>query len=69
MNAAAKALSRLSPVDLREVFTTEAGDFTPWLAQDDNLKLVGDTIGLILQYEAQEKGVGPYRADILWKSG
>jgi hypothetical protein len=58
-------LGRLSRVDLRKVFTSEAGDFTPWLALPENLKLLSETVGLILEYEAQEKYVGPYRADIL----
>src|SRR5437899_7783973 len=67
MMKSAAALARLSRVDLREVFTTEAGDFTPWLAQAENLKLLADAIGLDLEYEAQEKWVGAYRADILCK--
>lgn len=60
-------LGRLERVDLRNVWTTEAGDFTPWLAEEDNLRLLGDTIGLELELEAQEKDVGPFRADILCK--
>ena len=55
----AAALGRLEKVDLREVFTTEAGGFTPWLAQEENLKLLGETIGIELELEAQEKEVGP----------
>jgi len=60
-------LGRLQKVDLREVFATEAGDFTPWLAQEENLKLLGEAIGIDLQLESQEKDVGPFRADILCK--
>lgn len=60
-------LGRLEKVELREVFTDEARDFTPWLAQEENLKLLGDTIGLDLALESQEKDVGPFRADILCK--
>lgn len=60
-------LSRLEKVDPRTVWPTEAGDFTPWLAQEENLKLLGDTIGVELELEAQEKDVGPFRADILCK--
>ena len=58
-------LGRLEMVDLHEVFKTEAGDFTPWLASEGNLKLLGETIGIELELEAQEKEVGPFRADIL----
>jgi hypothetical protein len=41
--------------------------FTPWLAQEDNIYLLGDAIGIELEVEAQEKNVGPFRADILCK--
>ncbi len=60
-------LSRLSKVDLREVWNNEATDFTPWLAMEENLGLLGDTIGIDLELEAQEKNVGPFKADILCK--
>ena len=60
-------LSRLEHVELREKFKSESSDFTPWLAEDENISLLGDTIGLDLQVEAQEKDVGPFRADILCK--
>ena len=58
-------LGRLERVDLRKVWLGEASDFTPWLAQEENLALLGDTIGLDLAWEATEKDVGPFRADIL----
>lgn len=58
-------LGRLTQVMLREVFASEANDFTPWLAQESNLKLLGEAIGIDLVLEAQEKEVGPFRADIL----
>jgi hypothetical protein len=61
-------LGRLQRVDLREAWSSEASDFTPWLAQEGNLKLLGDTIGIELELESQEKGVGPFRADILCKN-
>lgn len=60
-------LGRLEKVDLRDVWATEASDFTPWLAREENIALLGDTIGLELEVEAQEKNVGPFRADILCK--
>lgn len=60
-------LGKLEKVDLRQIWESEAGDFTPWLATEDNIKLLGDTIGLELEVEAQEKEVGPFRADILCK--
>lgn len=62
-----KQLGRLMKIDLRDVWSKEAGDFTPWLALEENLTLVGETIGLELELEAQEKNVGPFRADLLCK--
>lgn len=63
----AKSLGRLQRVDLREIWSSESSAFTPWLAQPENLKLLGETIGIELECEAQEKEVGPFRADILCK--
>ena len=62
-----KNLGRLRKVDLREAWTSEPGDFTPWLALEENLKLLGETIGIDLELESQEKDVGPFRADLLCK--
>lgn len=60
-------LGRLEHVDLRHVWQTEAQDFTPWLAREDNLALLGETLGIDLELEAVEQNVGPFRADILCK--
>ena len=60
-------LGRLERVDVRDVWKTEAGDFTPWLGREENIALLGETIGIDLEVEAQEKFVGPFRADILCK--
>ena len=60
-----RELGRLERVDLREVWASEASDFTPWLAGEENIAILGDVIGLDLEVEAQEKEVGPFRADIL----
>jgi len=56
-------------VDLRQAWETEAGDFTPWLAQPQNLKLLYEAIGLDeLELEGQEQNVGPFRADIVCRN-
>jgi len=52
---------------LRDIWKSEAQHFTPWLAENENLALLGETIGLDLELEAVEKDVGPFRADILCK--
>lgn len=63
----ARTLGRLQKVELREVWSSESSHFTPWLAQEENLKLLGEAIGIELELESQEKEVGPFRADILCK--
>lgn len=32
--------------DLREVWPNEALDFTPWLAKEENLSILGEAIGI-----------------------
>ena len=61
-------LSRLTKVSLREVWADEAADFTPWLAENENIKLLANSLGLELEVEEQEKQIGPFRADILCKN-
>lgn len=61
-------LGRLESVPLREVWKSESGDFTPWLAREENLRLLGETVALDLELEKQEQGVGPFRADLLCKN-
>lgn len=60
-------LGKLMKVELRDIWVSESSDFTPWLAREDNLAILGETLGLELELEAQEKAVGPFRADILCK--
>lgn len=60
-------LSRLERVELRDIWLSEASDFTPWLARKENLDILGETLGIDLELEAQERPVGPFRADILCK--
>ena len=62
------ALARLVPVDLRDCWKNEATDFTRWLAREENTQLLGDTIGLELELESRETPVGPFQADLLYKS-
>jgi hypothetical protein len=64
---AQQILGRLQRVDLREIWISEATDFTPWLARPENLSVLSETLGIELELEAQERAVGPFRADILCK--
>ena len=57
------SLGSLKKVDVRHIWQTEAQHFTPWLAQ--NLDTLAETLDMELEIEAQEKNVGPFRADIL----
>lgn len=65
MPVSEKNLGRLQRIDLREVWETESGGFTPWLAKKENLALLGEALGMELELESQERSVGAFRADIL----
>ncbi len=58
-------LGKLVRVDLREVWRNEAGNFTPWLATQESLDDLGETLGMQIEFQAREEAVGPYSADIL----
>lgn len=60
-------LGTLEEVDLRAKWTRESEEFTPWLAEEKNLTLLGDALGLDLEFQDTEVAVGPYSADILAK--
>ncbi len=64
---AEQKLGRLEKVDLRTQWVNEANDFTPWLAKPENIEILGETLDMDLEIEAQEKSVGQFRADILCK--
>jgi hypothetical protein len=62
-----KTLGKIERVDVRDVWTNEAADFTPWLASEEGLKQLGEALGMDLEVEATEQEVGPFSADILAK--
>jgi hypothetical protein len=64
-----KALAKLKSCDPRDIWADEAREFTPWLAERENIVLLGQQVGLELKVHAQEHRVGPFRADILCKDG
>ena len=55
-----RELGRMRQVDIREQWSNEARDFTPWLAEEDNIALLGDALGIELAVEDTEVSVGPY---------
>lgn len=62
--------SRLEKVPLRQGWRHEAGEFTPWLAQPDNLALLAEAVGLSeLACVATEHLVGDFKLDILCTDG
>lgn len=60
-------IGRLEKLDLRTLWRRESTEFTPWLAQEENIRLLSETIGIELEVQNQEESVGPFRADILCK--
>ncbi len=60
-------LGKLKEVDIRKVWAHEQYDFSKWLANEENIKELGDTLNLSLTDVETEKFVGNYRCDILCK--
>ncbi len=54
--------------NLREVWPHEALDFTRWLAEEENLELLGSTIGIDLEDVEVESAVGDFHVDIFASS-
>ncbi len=50
--------------DLRTIWKDEANNFTPWLAKEDNIALLGDKLGIEIEVEEIESPVGPFSVDI-----
>jgi hypothetical protein len=60
---------RLELAEVGDYWTDESRDFTPWLAEQENLALLSDTLGISLELLGIEQGVGPFAADIVAKDG
>src|SRR6476620_3562418 len=63
---AALGFGRLQRVNLKDVWLQDAEDFTSWLASQENIDLLGETVGLELVVEAQ-KDVDRLHASVLCK--
>lgn len=50
--------------DLRKVWPHEALDFTPWIAEEENLSLLADAVGLEITIDETESSVGDFNVDI-----
>jgi hypothetical protein len=62
------ALGRLQEVNLREVWKSEPYDFTPWLAEPENLQFLAESLELPgLELVRTEHPVDAYSADIVCK--
>jgi len=60
-------LGKLTEVDIRKVWQHEQYDFSSWLAEEDNIKLLSEKLNLSLTDVETEKNVGSYRCDIICK--
>jgi len=60
-----KQLGKLEKIeDLRSIWKHEAKDFTPWLAEEENLYMLSEAIGIDMVLEEQESNVGEFSVDI-----
>lgn len=50
--------------DLRTIWPHEARDFSKWLAQEENLALLSDAIGIDIALEERESSVGDFNVDL-----
>ena len=57
-------LGTIKKVDLKSVWPHEALDFTKWLAEESNLALLSEAVGMDLELREVESAVGSFRADI-----
>jgi hypothetical protein len=60
-------LGKMHKVEIKDLWKGEATEFTPWLVQEENIKLLGETLLLDLEVLDHEKSVGIFKADILCK--
>lgn len=58
-------LGRLKEVDIRELWAHEQYNFSNWLAKEENIELLNETVGLTLIDIDKEVYVGSYRCDLV----
>lgn len=57
-------LSRIKKVNVRTIWAHERDDFSSWLAQEDNINLLSEEIGIEISVIGQEHKVGSFKVDI-----
>jgi hypothetical protein len=62
-------LGKVVKLAIRDQWKNEEYDFTPWLAKEENIQLLGDEINLDLEVEGIEIAIGSYKADIVARDG
>ena len=62
-------LGKVEKLPIRDQWKNEEYDFTPWLAKEENIQLLGDEINLDLEVEGIEMPIGSYKADIVARDG
>ena len=60
-------IGKLKEVDIRNLWKHEQYDFSEWLSQSENIKLLDGVLGLTLTDITKEAYVGSYRCDIFAK--
>jgi hypothetical protein len=56
-------VGKIERLELREIWSNEALNFTPWL--EENIDTLGEVIGLPLSVVAREKTIGSFSLDLL----
>ena len=62
-------LGKVEKLAIRDQWKNEEYDFTPWLAKEENIQILGDEINLDLEVEGIEIAIGSYKADIVARDG
>ena len=60
-------LGKIKEVDIRSVWAHEQYDFSKWLAEEENIRALGEELNLSLTDVDTEQFVGSYRCDIICK--
>lgn len=60
-----RTLGTMRRVNPRDIWPDEEADFTPWMADEEGVSLLGDTLGMRLICTGVEVPAGQYRADIV----